>query len=392
MKHPLLLFLMVVGLLLVSCKSEDDLPLETAGIDQDEDNTTAKLDESYVYQLPVVFHVLYQDASDKSQYVDANRLKEILLNVNDLWKGNIYGESENMGVHFVLAKQDEAGKTMPIPGVEYIKYEGTYPIDAYDFMKQKSNLKYIWDPNEYINVMVYNFKEEEKSGLLLGISHMPLTIKSDSALAGLETTEYRKIPKNRLSYAPCTSINSSLHNGKSIINTQSTRYTLADKGKKGYEYSSADVNVTLAHELGHYLGLHHVFAEEKNDKGYTSIDDCQDTDYCEDTPSYNILEYNKMLTQYIEQKKQNHEQVQMKDVAKRINCSNESFLSENYMDYAISYSFRFTPDQKKRVRNVLYYSPLIPGPKKNGANGVPPATRASADNGKPYDLPITIVK
>ena len=203
---------MVVGLLLVSCKSEDDLPLETAGIDQDEDNTTAKLDEAYVYQLPVVFHVLYQDASDKSQYVDANRLKEILQNVNDLWKGNIYGESENMGVHFVLAKQDEAGKTMPIPGVEYIKYEGTYPIDAYDFMKQKSNLKYIWDPNEYINVMVYNFKEEEKSGLLLCISHMPLTIKSDSALAGLETTEYRKIPKNRLSYAPavCTTGNRSL--------------------------------------------------------------------------------------------------------------------------------------------------------------------------------------
>lgn len=60
--------------------------------------------------------------------------------------------------------------------------------------------------------------------------------------------------------------------------------------------------MTLAHELGHYLGLHHVFAEEKNDKGYTSIDDCQDTDYCEDTPSYNILEYNKMLTQYIKQK------------------------------------------------------------------------------------------
>ena len=93
MKHPLLLFLMVAGLFLAACKSEDDLPLETAGIDQDEDNTTAKLDESYVYQLPVVFHVLYQDASDKSQYVDANRLKEILQNVNDLWKGNIYGES-----------------------------------------------------------------------------------------------------------------------------------------------------------------------------------------------------------------------------------------------------------------------------------------------------------
>lgn len=49
-----------------------------------------------------------------------------------------------------------------------------------------------------------------------------------------------------------------------------------------------DSTKNLAHELGHYLGLHHVFAEDKN--GYA--DNCNDTDYCQDTPSYNRNKYN----------------------------------------------------------------------------------------------------
>ena len=33
------------------------------------------------------------------------------------------------------------------------------------------------------------------------------------------------------------------------------------------------------------------------------------------------------------------------------------------MDYSVSYSDRFTDDQRDRIRHVLTYSPLIPGPK-----------------------------
>jgi hypothetical protein len=35
------------------------------------------------------------------------------------------------------------------------------------------------------------------------------------------------------------------------------------------------------------------------------------------------------------------------------------------MDYSIGYAYKFSKDQKYRMRWVLYNSPLMPGPKKN---------------------------
>lgn len=55
------------------------------------------------------------------------------------------------------------------------------------------------------------------------------------------------------------------------------------------------------------------------------------------------------------------------------------------MDYAISYSNQFTLNQRERIRHVLSYSPLIPGPKKGDID-----TRAL--NEGPLDLPIRTIK
>lgn len=38
------------------------------------------------------------------------------------------------------------------------------------------------------------------------------------------------------------------------------------------------------------------------------------------------------------------------------------------MDYSYTLGYKISAQQKARIRNVMYYSPLIPGPKKNGAN------------------------
>lgn len=55
------------------------------------------------------------------------------------------------------------------------------------------------------------------------------------------------------------------------------------------------------------------------------------------------------------------------------------------MDYEICYSDRFTNDQRKRIRYVLSYSPLTPGPKKIGAS-----IRTAIEG--VLDLPMVIVK
>ena len=76
----------------------------------------------------------------------------------------------------------------------------------------------------------------------------------------------------------------------------------------------------------------------------------------------------------------------MAEAVKRENCkTGQIFSSYNLMDYEISYADRLTNDQRNRIRHVLTYSPLTPGPKKGKAN-----TR-SVIEGK-LDLPMVIVK
>ena len=294
--------------------------------------------EQYHYNLPVVFHVLYQNKSDAQQYVSPNRLSEILNAVNRLYKKSM--QSADMNLTFTLATASPDGEKMDQPGVEYISWPGSYPIDCDAFMNDDINetagkgyVRYVWDPNRYINIMVYNFANEPGSNTTtLGISHLPFTINSR------------------------------------FINEESTATT----------YKPADITVTLAHELGHYLGLHHVFSETERGNS------CEDTDYCTDTPTYNKEAYD-MNYAYIAANEP--ENFTFANLVNRENClTGESFVSHNIMDYAISHSDQFTPEQRARIRHVLLYSPLIPGPK-----AVQEADTRSAPDGL-MELPIRTAK
>ena len=58
MKRITTLLLLPAVLLMASCGGDDGLTVGNSGADQDEDGTTATVDSNYVYQLPVIFHVL----------------------------------------------------------------------------------------------------------------------------------------------------------------------------------------------------------------------------------------------------------------------------------------------------------------------------------------------
>ena len=170
---------------------------------------------------------------------------------------------------------------------------------------------------------------------------------------------------------------------------EGTRYT-TDKNHKGYTYNTTDPNATLAHELGHYLGLFHSFSEKTVKDKSEAADDDDDSDYCDDTPSYNRIEYGKWLTKYISDAKANKKDttLSMRELAKRTNSKGEKWQADNLMDYSICYSMRFTPEQANRIRQVLYYSPLIPGRKK-----IRPRTRAWDEMPETEDdLPIRYAK
>lgn len=327
-----------------------------------QDGASASAGE-FRYELPVIFHVLYKDKADPLQYVSHSRLADILSIVNKLYKDKT--KSVDMNLTFNLAAINPEGEPMETPGVEYIQWPESYPVDCEKFMSDETGkyVQYLWDPNKYINVMIYNFTSDNSGTTTLGISHLPFSTKGSTYMEGLSPVESTHLTLNNLKFPYCASINSL------YINHQST----------SSEYNTSDVTVTLAHELGHYLGLHHVFSE--TDEG-DLINTCEDTDYCEDTPSYDKQAYDVNYQDILYNDPLNFT---FENLVKRTNCSGRQFISTNIMDYAVSYSDRFTQDQRDRIRHVLTYSPLIPGPKKGQ-----PQTRVVAEG--PLDLPILIRK
>lgn len=308
--------------------------------------------EKYHYKLPVIFHVLYNNKNDNNQYVKAERMSEILERVNELYRQAGTG-SADMNLEFVLATQDPKGNALDEPGIERIEW----PAESVDIGKLMSdnNRTYnylIWEPNDYINVMVCTFTDDG----LLGISHFPYTPEA-FPLDGTETVDQHLTEKN-MGYAYCLSINNKYIYEKSVSG----------------RVNQNDVSITLAHELGHYLGLYHSFSEAEQDES------CEDTDYCKDTYTYNRDEYVNWLESLT------GSQYSLEYLAQRHDCVRDlNFISHNIMDYGYSFLDEFTQEQKSRVRHILTYSPLIPGPKKGRSS-----TRSTYDG--VLDLPIRIMK
>lgn len=326
---------------------------DSRSIQLNQDGANISLDD-YHYKLPVIFHVLYHDKNDNNQYVEPGRLPEVLKRVNELYR-NAGSGSANMNLEFVLATEDPEGRTLPEPGVERIEWN-TAAIDINDFMFNNDGIYnyLIWEPNDYINVMVYTFTEEE----IMGVAHFPYS-PTEYPLEGTENAPEQTTGAN-LSYAYCVSINN-------YYIYEETTTALPNQN---------DMAVTLAHEFGHYLGLRHVFSEATEN----GVSICKDTDYCTDTYTYSRDDYKTWVESL------QSSEISFKKLTQRHDCVRGiDFTSRNIMDYAYSYLNEFTDDQKARVRHVLTYSPLIPGPKKGRSQ-----TRSTVEG--ILDLPIVVMR
>ena len=304
-----------------------------------------------VITLPVVFHVLYSDPNDSLQYLDAAHLVDLLSVANDCYSGAFGGE--NLRVKLVPATETPTGETLAVPGVEYVQYEEA-EMNCVEFMYDNSGkyVKLLWDPNRYINVMCYLFSPilDGEEGVVLGISHFPYTY-TNTYLPGLTAISYPYLSLENLAYPYSISLNS--------------RYIYEEK-----------MHYTLPHELGHYLGLYHVFSEDDDEAV------CIDSDYCDDTPSYNREDY----LRYMAWASQNLPyEAFLSEAFLREGCSGEQFRSVNAMDCNYGAQNQFTADQRARVRHVLRYSPLLP----TEHNGY--IQRSTLHDG-PIDLPIVTMK
>jgi len=200
-----------------------------------------------------------------------------------------------------LSATDDDGNELEEPGFVYEKEYIKAQTDDADF----GFANYIWNPKKVINIFVCDFSSELDT--LDGfITEMPSFDHAELMPLGQVYS-----PKQLLSCVVC-------------LRNSSVRYI---------SYLSL-----LAHELGHFLGLAHVF--ENTD---------ENNDYCDDTPFYDREAY--------------MENVNLYDIYRLLSGTEDTyFISTNIMDYYYSFFCAITPDQKKRMNHTLQYAYSVPRP------------------------------
>jgi hypothetical protein len=249
-----------------------------------------------IYQIPVVVHVVWNtqavnipDAQIFSQIETLNqdyqRLNSDTINTPDIFKP----VAADAGFQFSLAAIDPSGQ--PTTGIVR-----TYTdIAAFSYDNIDTSLKPLsyWPSDQYLNIWVTNLQDQ-----VLGISPDPTDVYYG--------------------------INESQNDGIVIYyqafgNTASTKYNLGR---------------TTTHEVGHWLGLIHIWGDE----------DCG-SDSVADTPTQFTSSLNMSLAC-------------TPTVSSCIGAASQD-MSQNYLDYSPDKCMNiFTQGQAARMRTVMEMNPL----------------------------------
>jgi zinc-dependent metalloproteinase lipoprotein len=303
--------------------------------------------DTYDYHLPVVFHVMYHNKSDKKQNPDKSQFTKILDAVNKLYAAN------NMHIVFEMAKYDDKGEELEEPGI-IRKQVDFSEYDANEFLQDKDYADDVLNLKKYINIFVFRFAQASSDATTLGLTTLPI-VPTAYPLEHLVDTDAAN------EYAYLTTPFGVCINNEAIEEWQ-------DEKTVNPKYIVA----TVAHEIGHYIGLLHTFSEIE----------CEEDDGCEDTPISDYNNYIEYITDYIAKQQAAGKKITIEEVAKRTDCkTGEEFIADNILDYAYTIGNVFTADQKKRTRHVLKYGALTPGPKLidyNTTGIVPKSTNKSS--------------
>ena len=283
----------------------------------------------YDYHLPVVFHVMYHNKSDKKQNPDKSQFTKILDAVNKLYAAN------NMHIVFEMAKYDDDGEELEEPGIIRKKVDFK-EYDPHEFLKDEDYAEDVQNLKKYINIFVFRFAQASSDATTLGLTTLPI-VPTAYPLEYLVDTDTAN------EYAYLTTPFGVCINNEAI-----------DEWQDEKTVNPIYIVATVAHEIGHYIGLLHTFSEIE----------CEEDDGCEDTPISDYNNYIEYITDYIAKQQAAGKKITIEEVAKRTDCkTGKEFIADNILDYAYTIGDVFTADQKKRTRHVLKYGALTPGPK-----------------------------
>ncbi|SEM19047.1 Por secretion system C-terminal sorting domain-containing protein [Chryseobacterium taichungense] len=270
---------------------------------------TEKSMNGNIVTIPVVVHVIHggQAYGSAPNIVDEQVISQITVMNQDYRKltgtpgFNSSAVGADVEIEFALAKVDPQGN--PTNGIDRVKMcQSTFKRDAIEaFVKPET----IWDPTQYMNMWSVAFASPNTN--LLGYAQFPdgSNLQGLNPVGGIASTD--GVVANFATF------------GSSDFDTNGTFIMGApyDKGR------------TMTHEVGHFLGLRHIWG-----------DTTCGTDYCSDTPVHQTS--NGGCPTH----------------PKSNTCGTTDEMFENYMDYTNDSCMNiFTNDQKARITAVMNNSP-----------------------------------
>lgn len=257
--------------------------------------------------IPVIVHVIHNgDAVGVNENISQAQINSQITALNNDY-GKISGTlgdnslsfSSDSKIRFALALYDPNGELLTEPGIDRVLYASQASwTDTQIDATLKPNTQ--WDPKRYLNIWTVTFGGSSKS--VLGYAQFPE--RANSGLSDLQSSEVANTDGVVISYR--------------AFGTTGNISTTYNKGR------------TASHEIGHFLGLYHIWGDQQ---------DCSGTDYCGDTPPCSAENYNCPTTAPIQ-------------------CSNQTRLISNYMDYSPDGCMNnFTNNQTARMQAVLNSSP-----------------------------------
>jgi hypothetical protein len=265
-----------------------------------------------IITIPVVVHVIHngQAIGVAPNITDAQVESQITILNQDFRKmlGTPGGTSTNLAaadieIEFVLAKRDpNENPTNGIDRVAFVQESWAGRGTDIDLIVKPVT---IWDPTQYLNMWTLNINDD-----ILGYAQLP----EASGLPGLGS------------------------GGTAITDGVISRYTVFGSSDISLSFlldSPYDKGRTMTHEVGHFLGLRHIWGDGNGDEAINSPD-CTASDYCLDTPQAGWEHYDC-------------------DAIYNTCTSAAGFdMVENYMDYTNDACMNiFTKNQKDRITVIM---------------------------------------
>jgi hypothetical protein len=274
-----------------------------------------------VYNIPVIIHIIHnsnESVGQERNISNAQAISQINVLNEDFRKQNgdflstpavFQNVAADCEINFCLATVDTNGNSLSEAGINRISAPSigasntisTNTADGYSMAYFDGNIKPTtqWNPDKYLNMWVAHMGATGSGGQLLGYAQFP----SASGLLGVDA------------------------NG-GAANTDGVVMLYKAFGNTGNLLPSFPLGRTATHEVGHWLGLRHIWGDAN----------CGD-DFCNDTPTQ-AGDNSGCPTHPTP------------------TCTNSGDMFVNFMDYCDDACLTiFTEDQKARMVTVMQNSP-----------------------------------